>query len=325
MQIVTKSVQAARRRVRLRPETMRWHKRRTHRQWRQRKAYRGQMVQMDGSHHAWLEERGPRLVLMGYIDDADNKAYARFYEYEGTIPAMDSFKRYIRRNGLPHSVYLDNHSTYKSQARPKIEDELENQGPMSQFERALKELGVEVIHANSAPAKGRVERLFKTLQDRLVKELRLSDAKTLPEANECLQGYLPGFNKRFSIKPLKQENLYRPVSKGLDLDSILCRKTNHPLRNDFTVAHRRKWYQVTEKTSAREVQVQERVNGQMLIIHKGKPLKYKEIDKRPPKTVEKTIREPRIRTRYVPPADHSWRRSFKIGPHSAKREELALV
>ncbi len=135
---------------------------RKHRRWRERKPYYGQMTQMDGSHHNWLEDRGPNLVLMGYIDDAKNKVHGYFYKYEGTIPAMDSFKRYVRKNGFPQSVYLDKHSTYKSQGKPTIEDELNNTGPESQFERALRELGVEVLHANSPQAKGRIERLFKS-------------------------------------------------------------------------------------------------------------------------------------------------------------------
>src|SRR4030066_2164238 len=132
-------------------ETGDWEKvrkNRTHRQWRERKHYYGEMVQMDGSHHDWLEGRGPDLVLMGYIDDATSKVFARFYDYEGTIPAMDSFRQYIEANGLPQSVYVDKHSTYKSQGKLTIEEELAGlEEPMSQFERALEELGVEVIHA----------------------------------------------------------------------------------------------------------------------------------------------------------------------------------
>src|SRR5512135_3902990 len=148
-------------------------KKRPHRQWRERKAHRGEMVQMDGSHHDWFEGRRPPCVLMGYVDDATGAVYARFYEYEGTLPAMDSFQRYIRRYGIPQALYLDKHSTYKAKAKPTVEEELSGDRQHSQFERACKELGVTVIHAHSPQAKGRVERLFRTLQDRLVKELRL--------------------------------------------------------------------------------------------------------------------------------------------------------
>lgn len=219
-------------------------KKRKHRQWRERKSYRGEMVQMDGSHHDWLEGRGPWLVLMGYIDDADSKTYGRFYQYEGTLPAMDSFKRYVRKNGLPQSIYFDNHNTYKSPRKATIDEELENREPLSRFSRALSDLDVNFIHAKSAPAKGRVERMFRTFQDRLVKELRLENAKTLEEANKVIDRFLPKFNQRFSVAPKEKENLYRPIPQGLDLDQILCKKTLHVLRNDFTVAHDKKLYQI---------------------------------------------------------------------------------
>src|SRR3990167_2940355 len=130
-------------------------KSRTHRQWRERKHYFGEMVQMDGSHHDWLEGRGSELVLMAYIDDATNTVFARFYDYEGTIPAMESFKRYIKRHGIPISIYLDRHTTYKSTGKPTIEDELANKLPKSQFERALEELGVRVIHVPDRNIQGR--------------------------------------------------------------------------------------------------------------------------------------------------------------------------
>ena len=169
-----------------------WQRRRKrsrHRQWRQRKECFGEMVQLDGSHHDWLEGRGPELVLMAYIDDATNHVLARFYDYEGTIPGMDSFKRYARRYGLPVSIYLDRHTTYlktqntcKSTKKPTEWEEFEKIEPLSQFERALKELGVDVTHAYSPQAKGRVERLFGVLQDRLIKEMRLRGIKTKESA-----------------------------------------------------------------------------------------------------------------------------------------------
>ena len=115
-------------------------KKRPHRQWRERKHCYGQMGQMDGSHHAWLEDRGPECVFMGYIDDATGIPFGRFYEYEGTIPAMDGFKRYIKKYGIPLSVYLDKHTTYKSTKKQTIEEQLANEESLSQFERALKEL-----------------------------------------------------------------------------------------------------------------------------------------------------------------------------------------
>ncbi|MEK7272617.1 MAG: ISNCY family transposase, partial [Nitrospirota bacterium] len=154
-------------------------RKRPHRAWRERKAHVGELVQLDGSHHDWFEGRGSRCVLMAYIDDASSRVYARFYAYEGTIPAMESFTRYVMQYGVPLAVYADKHTTYHSPAPPTVDEQLAGVKPTSQFGRALRELGVELIPAHSPQAKGRVERLFKTVQDRVIKERRLADVSTL--------------------------------------------------------------------------------------------------------------------------------------------------
>lgn len=290
-------------------------KSRAHRQWRERKHHYGEMVQMDGSHHDWFEGRGPRCVLMGYIDDATGKVFGRFYEYEGTIPAMDSFRSYVQRYGVPLSVYLDKHTTYKSTAKPTIQDELNNAKPLSEFERALKELGVEVIHANSPQAKGRIERLFGTFQDRLVKEMRLRGIRTIEEANDFLEGYLPLYNRRFAVCPQGQEDLHRPVGKGVKLDGILCIKTERTLRNDFTVAHNHKLYQIADRIRGTKVMVQEGLDGSLVMTYKGQRVRFREITTRPVKQQNELPVIVRIRKPPIPPPDHPWRRSFKFGIH----------
>ena len=283
-------------------------KRKRHRQWRERKAHFGEMLQMDGSHHDWLEGRGPEIVLMGCIDDATNKIFGRFYEYEGTIPAMDCFKHYTGLYGLPISVYLDRHTTYKSNAKPTIEDDLLGRKPMSQFERAMEELGVKVIHANSPQAKGRIERLFRTLQDRLVKEMRLKGIKTIREANLFLEGYLKRHNERFSIEAAEKEDLHRLTAEGFDLNGVLCVKTKRALRNDFTVAHNKKLYQILEPANTKDVIVEERISGSMYITHNNKALGFKEIYSRPLKGKEKPQKPFKIRKKYIPPKNHPWRK-----------------
>jgi len=292
-------------------------KTRGHRQWRERRHHDGEMVQMDGSHHDWFEGRGPWCVLMGYIDDATGEAFGRFYPYEGTIPAMDSFRRYIKKNGLPMSVYLDKHTTYKSTAKPTIQDELNNTQPLSEFERALKELGVEVIHANSPQAKGRIERLFGTLQDRLVKEMRLREIRTIAEANRFLEEYLPIYNSRFAVCPKGKDNLHRPVGRGVDLNGILCMKTERTLRNDFTVAHNNKFYQVEDHISTPKVVVQDRLDGSIRITYKNRALRFMEISERP-----KPVKSPpivvRVRKSSTPEANHPWRK-FKFGKRRYER------
>jgi len=280
---------------------------RTHRQWRERKWHCGQMVQMDGSHHDWFEGRRPKCVLMGYIDDATGRIYCRFYEYEGTIPAMDSFKRYIRAHGIPMSVYFDKHTTYKSTAAPSIEDEINGTEPLSEFGRALKELGVELIHAHSPQAKGRVERMFHTLQDRLVKEMTLRGINTIEEANQYMKSYLSSHNKRFAVQPKEHNDLHRDIPKGLNLDKILCLRTERTLRNDSTIAHNGKLYQIQEVVKSKRVLVQERVNGTMLITHNDTRLKFKEITTRPVKQ-PKPVQMLRKRKVHIPSADHPWRK-----------------
>jgi len=309
-------------------------KKRPHRQWRERKPYFGVMIQVDGSHHFWFEDRGPSCVLMGYIDDATGNIFGRFYSYEGTIPAMDSFKGYIKKYGLPLSIYVDRHSTYKSTANPSIEDELNNTKPLSEFERALKELGVNVIHAHSPQAKGRIERLFNTLQDRLVKEMRLKDINNIEDANKFLEKFLPLYNKKFSIKPKEPQDMHRKISKDLNLDKVLCIKTKRTLRNDFTVAHNRKLYQVKDSIRGKKVIIEERIDGSMFITYKDKNLRYEEIALRS-KTVKK-VKESKSyaflhKRIYRPPTDHPWRK-FHINPYSKQERnqnknesELCLV
>ena len=281
-------------------------KKRPHRQWRERKAHRGEMVQMDGSHHDWFEGRGPLCVLMGYVDDATGTVYARFYEYEGTLPAMDGFKRYIKLYGLPQSVYLDRHSTYKSMAKQSIEEELNDMRPMSHFEKSLAELGVEVIHAYSPQAKGRVERLFGTFQDRVVKEMRLAGVTNITEGNAFLDGYLPEYNRKYAKEAAQKADFHRPVVDKRALDTILSIKTDRALRNDFTIAHNKKLYQIKSNIRAKKVTVKERTDGTMRIIHNGQQLKYQEIVARPIQE-KKLAKKPKSLRSWKPSESHPWK------------------
>ena len=307
--------------IRLSDETLRnwlieaglWKKRRkrsAYRQWRPRRSCFGEMVQMDGSHHDWLEGRYPKLVLMGYIDDATNTIYAKFYDYEGTMPAMDSFRSYVKKYGLPMSVYLDRHTTYKSSKKPTEWDEANDVKFLSQFERALKELGVEVIHALSPQAKGRVERLFGVLQDRLVKEMRLQGIKTKDEANVFLETYLSRYNKKFRVCPANETDVHIRLARNFNWDKYLCIKDQRTIRNDNTIAYNKKLYQLEENDS-KKVDIEERIDGSLLIISKGRSLKYKEITERPKHMVSA---EKDMRTYNRPPRpskDHPWKRRWK--------------
>lgn len=287
---------------------------RQHRQWRERKSSYGEMVQIDGSHHDWLEGRGPKLVLMGYIDDATSDVDAQFYDYEGTIPAMKSFYEYVRCHGLPLSVYLDRHSTYKSTGEATVEEQLEGKEAKSQFQRALEEeLGVRVIHAYSPQAKGRIERLFRTFQDRLVKEMRLEGVKTKEEANKFLKGYLPKYNKQFRREPKSQIDLHRKVPKGVDLKRALSIREYRVLRNDNTIQHEGSLYQIELRWRLRRpkmVLVEERLDRKLYLMDQDRSLKYHKIE-RPVRVSSKAKVKGYFQMVRIPSKDHPWRKFSK--------------
>jgi transposase-like protein len=281
---------------------------RKHRQRRERRVHFGELVQIDGSHHDWFEGRGPICVFMGYIDDATNTVHGRFYDYEGTMPAMDSMKRYIKRYGIPKSVYLDKHTTYKSWAEPTIEEQLNGQKPMSHFQKSLAELVIGVIHANSPQAKGRVERLFKTLQDRLVREMRLLGIKNVTEANEFLITYLPKYNRRFKKEAASEVNLHRPALHSRELERILCIKEDRTVKNDYTIAYNNTLYQIEQATRAKIVTVEERLDGTLHITYNGQDLHFREITKQLNKATAEApllLQEPKP---WRPSADHPWKK-----------------
>ena len=279
-----------------------WHRERktkVRKQLRERKPCFGEMLQLDGSRHDWFEGKRDKAVLMAFIDDATGMVYALFYEYEGTIPAMDLLKGYIEEYGLPMSIYSDRHTTYKSTDK--------NKEALSQFERALSELGIELIHANTPQAKGRVERLFRTLQDRLVKEIRLKNIMGIETANNFLKEYLPVFNSKFNVIAFDNTNVNVKIDKTVNLGDYLCIKQERTVKNDNTISYNSKLYQLEPGIRAKKVTIEEHIDGGVYIKYNGISLKYKEIIKRPAKLTEKVIK---IRKGYIPPLDHPWRQSF---------------
>lgn len=196
------------------------------------------MLQIDGSNHNWLEERGPHLTLIGAIDDATGEVpYAKFRDQEDAQGYFLLLEGVALKYGLPLSLYSDRHGIFVvNQKKPlSIEEELRGETQLTQFGRALKELEIEAICALSPQAKGRVERLWGTFQDRLVSELRLAGANTAAEANEVLEGFLPSYNKRFAIEPKEKESAYRRLVSGIKLSEVLCFKYERRVANDNTV------------------------------------------------------------------------------------------
>ena len=258
------------------------HKTKIH-PWREPRAHYGEMVQMDGSHHVWLEKRGPKLVLMGMVDDARNRFYGRFYEYEGIYPAMNVLDGYIRRFGLPQSLYVDKHSNYKTVRHPSEDELLRGEEASTQFERAAQELGIKIIHAHSPQAKGRIERAFSTLQDRLVKEMRLASISTLEDANRFLEDYLPGFNAQFEHEARRPEDLHQKLPKTLKLEEIFCLKSPRTILDGYFIRWKGKRFAIEEPSQrmlGRPAMVMLHFDGRMIIRYEGRDLAYREIPER---------------------------------------------
>jgi len=284
-------------------------------QWRERKAYIGEMVQLDGSHHEWLEDRGPKMVFMGYIDDATNRTYGRFYDHEGVYPAMDSMERYIRRYGLPQSIYLDKHSTYKTIRQPNLEEELRGKRAATQFERALGELRIEMIHADSPQAKGRVERLFGTLQDRLIKDMRLAKISSIEEANTFLEEYLQDYNERFSRVPKREGDLHRSLPEEINLREIFCLKGTRTINDGYIIKWKNRLFILDKPSLAlrrRKVEVREHFDGEITFQFKERYLDSHEVFEVKPKRAEDerkgVQKQPHKRYKYTPPLEHPWKK-----------------
>ena len=281
---------------------------RPHRHGRARRAHRGELVPMDGSHHAWLEDRGPACVLMADIDDASSEVLARFYAYEGTVPAFDSFGRYVARYGVPPAVYPDRHSTYQTQAKPTREDDLAGREAMTQFERGLHEWGVTVIPAHSPQANGRVERRFRTVQDRLIKELRLAGITTLEAANAFLEAYLPRDNARFAVVPAAAAELHRPCPPAATVAQALCVKTTRTVRQDGTIVDQRQWYQLDEPRRPKTVVVEDRLDGSRWLTADGQRLRAHALPAPPARASSPPRAAPRPRPHLTPGPEPPWRR-----------------
>ena len=211
-------------------------RRRRYRSRRERKEAFGMLLQVDASPHDWLEARGPWLTLVGSIDDATGHVWAHFEEAETTWAYLDLMEEVFRTQGIPLSLYADRHSIFHTTREPTIIEQLKDIVPLTQFGRAMEELGISVIKAWSPQAKGRIERLWGTFQDRLVVALRLAGAKTLEQAREVLKGFLPHYNRRFCVLPRKEQAVFRKAPPKAVLHKILCLKETRIVKKDHTVS-----------------------------------------------------------------------------------------
>jgi predicted DNA-binding protein (UPF0251 family) len=286
---------------------------RRHRAWRERRACFGELVQLDGSIHDWFEGRSNPCWLLGYVDDATGKTFARFVDAEDTKNLMLTSRLYFEKYGRPGAFYVDKDSIYKINRQASIEEELRELDAESQFTRAMRELGIEVICANSPQAKGRVERGFGTHQDRLVKELRLAGIND-PQAGNCFleKMYLPKHNERFGVEAANPRDAHRPLLQTHNLDAILSTRVERTVGNDYTVLFKNQLYQVLEDQPVRvgpkdRVYMERRLDGSLHMLFKSKYLNYERIETRP---VRKQLLKllPKVRKLPIKPkASHPWR------------------
>jgi transposase len=295
-----------------------------HRRRRERRPQEGMLLQADGSRHRWLGEGGPHLTLVGGIDDATGAVpWALFREQEDAHGYFLWLEQVLRRAGIPHALYLDRHSIHERHAHDPLvlATEMSSGDWTTQFGRALAELGITRITARSPQAKGRVERLWGTLQDRLVSELRLAGATTLTDANRVLWDWLPAFNARFAVEAATPGSAYRPLPSGLALEEVLCFKYLRVVGADNVVqlgAHRLQLLPSRERASYARAQVElhERLDGSLAVYHQGRCVATQPA---PPTAPQLRARKaPRLGPLAVPSApapvpprphaDHPWRR-----------------
>jgi transposase len=313
-----------------------------HRSRRERYPQEGQLLQLDGSRHDWLEGRGPYLTLVGAVDDATGKVpYAVFREQEDTQGYFLMLREIVSRYGVPVAVYHDRHSIFEftTRGRESIEEQLEGKRHLSHFGRLVQELGITSISANSPQAKGRVERLWGTFQDRLVSELRLAGIATLEEANRVLWQFLPRHNRRFAVPPAVPGSAFAALPVGFDPERVFCFKYERSVSVDNVVRlgeHRLQIMPSAQRSSyARtRVEVHERMDGSLAVYYQGQCLATKQAPAEAPvlrsrsgkariaipKTAIATISDAGRRTALmgtrhpgtsIPGPHHPWRRPFK--------------
>jgi hypothetical protein len=278
---------------------------------RERRACFGELVQIDGSDHDWFEGRGPRCTLLVYIDDATGQLGELWFVPEETFFGYcEASRHYFERYGKPVAFYSDKHGIFRvNQPRP-----LGTTTGLTQFGRAMQELDVEIICANTPQAKGRIERANQTLQDRLVKELRLQGISDIANANAFLPEFRQEYNRRFAVVPRSTHDAHRPLLKSENLDLILTHQKTGTLSKNLTVQSKGVIYQIQSKRpdyALRNAQVTvcESAQGEVTILYKNKPLAYTIYQKSPrqAEVVDSKTLDRQIKTPKPPAPNHPWR------------------
>jgi len=254
------------------------HRSPKHRRRRERREQAGMLLQTDGSRHDWLEGRGPWLTLIAYIDDATNEVLgATFREEEDAAGYFLGLQAICLSQGVPAAIYADRHTIFQNPTKASLEQELLEERPKSQFGRLLDELGIELMAAQSPQAKGRIERLWQTLQDRLVKALREAGATKREEANQVLVSFLPKFNQHFRLEPAQAVTAYVPWPKEYQVENFFCFKHLRTVTNDNTIpfdGHRLQIPPSPQRQSYAKasVEVWQHLDGRLEVRYQGQSL-----------------------------------------------------
>ena len=312
-----------------------WKKKRKrgpHRRWRPPKEHFGELVQMDGSFHDWLET-GEKPCLIDMVDDGTSFMDGRFFEQETTEGAMRVLWGWIELYGIPRALYTDHKNLYVADREPTPDEQLAGRPALSAFGKACHKLGVQIIPAASPQAKGRIERRHGVLQDRLVKELRLRGIKDLAAANGFLSSeFLQSVNDKFGHSAVSPVDYHRPVPKGLLLEDVFVFEEERTVQNDWTVCWDNRWFQISGPKARmphrrERIVVRRRLDGSRVLLHRGRDLEFHEIEQRPSRA--KSARKPApvtaSRPVSVPPEDHPWRRPFTAAGAQATRERQLRV
>jgi len=285
-------------------------KRKPYRQRRKRREHFGELVQMDGSFEAWLEDRGPRGCLLHMVDDATSTSLATFAEEETTWGVADTLRAWVEKYGVPRALYVDWKSVYHHE--PTARQKREGIVPLSQFGRMCQKLGIELIGANSPQAKGRVERGHGTHQDRLIKKMRLKKIRTYEEANRFLaDDYLARHNARYAVKARDPADYHVGLSRGVDLEQVFCLEEERIVSADWVVPYGPRWLQIEKEQRVRvergsRVTVREHRDGSLSLWCGKTKLQWHELEERPRKAAAPPKRHVVV-TRRPPAVDHPWR------------------
>ena len=273
-----------------------------HRQSREPMSREGQMTQMDTSPHRWLPGLDRLINLICLVDDATNEMEAGWLvESDSTVENMRVLKMCFRSKGLPWALYLDRDSKFKTTRRGGCHISVGEEQGATQIQRAMEELGVEMIYAGSPQAKGRIERDFRTLQDRLINELRLNEITTLDGANNYLwEEFIPKWNRRFGHAPREEGSCYRPLPAGIRLDDILCLKYQRRVYPDNTISHDGQKYQILPDCyranySRARVEFRKHLNGKTSVVYKGRKLRHKKITRLTKEQRREALKEEALR------------------------------